>query len=296
MKPLIRSTISCVLGALMALVITSAPAAAQTPATTRVTTQTVVREQPRGDSQRVVSVAAGEVLEVLDQNGPWYLVSPSVPPGTQPKWERGWIHANFVEQPTGAAFQPAARPPGRLMIRGFGQTGGTLFTADDSFDTILGSPFGLVVGGGAQVVFPNSAFVQVSFERFSETGTRALVSGTQLFTLDTPATIEVQPITATVGYRAPNYGLLAPYLGAGVGWHLLKEESPGLSDADTSEGKVGYHVVGGVEFALARWVAIAGEVQWAAVPKALGETGISAAFEEDDLGGTTFRFKFIVGR
>jgi opacity protein-like surface antigen len=295
MKPLIRSIIPCV-GALIALVIASGPAAAQTPATTRVTAPTVIREQPRGDSQRVVSVAPGEVLEVHGQDGPWYLVSPPVPPGTQPKWERGWIHASFIEQPTGAAFQPPARPRGRLMIRGFGQTGGTLFTADDSFDTILGSPFGFVFGGGAQVVFPNAVFVQVGFEHFRETGTRALVSGTQLFTLETPATIQVQPVTVTVGYRSPGYGRLAPYLGAGAGWHVLKEESPGVSASDTREGTIGYHVLGGVEFAVARWVALAGEVQWAGVPKGIGESGISLAFEEDDLGGTTFRFKFIVGR
>jgi hypothetical protein len=43
------------------------------------------------------------------------------------------------------------------------------------------------------------------------------------------------------------------------------------------------------------WLALAGEAQWTAVPKALGETGLSAAFGEDDLGGTTFRFKLIVG-
>ena len=296
MKPVTCSSIRFLACALIGLVIASVPAAAQTVATTRVTGPTIVREQPRGDSQRVAAVAAGDVLEVHEQNGPWYLVSPSVAPSAKPAWERGWIHASFIEPPSGVAFQPPTRQPGVLRIRGFGQTGGTLFTADDSFDTILGSPFGFVFGGGAQVVFPNSAFVQVGFERFRETGTRVLVSGEQLFTLDTPATIEVQPITVTVGYRSPDYGRLAPYLGAGVGWHVLKEESPGFDASDTREGKIGYHVLGGVEFSLARWVALAGEVQWAGVPKAIGETGISAALEEDDLGGTTFRFKFIVGR
>ncbi len=62
-----------------------------------------------------------------------------------------------------------------------------------------------------------------------------------------------------------------------------------------SQGKIGYHVAGGAEFPLARWVSLAGELQWATVPKELGETGVSARFDEDNLGGTTFRFKFIVG-
>lgn len=58
---------------------------------------------------------------------------------------------------------------------------------------------------------------------------------------------------------------------------------------------MGYHLLGGVEIPIGRWLALAGEAQWTAVPKALGETGVLAAFAEDDLGGTTFRFKLIVG-
>jgi opacity protein-like surface antigen len=295
MIPLARSTVKLAIGVLIGTMLAGTHAAAQGVATARVATPTVIREQPRGDSARVATVAAGDVLEVHEQNGPWLLVSPSA--GAKATWERGWIHSTFIESPTGAGFQTApARPPGRLRIRAFGQTGGTLFTADDSFDTILGSPFGPVYGGGAQVVFPNSAFVQVGFERFRETGTRALVSGTQIFTLETPATVTVQPITVTLGYLSRAYGRFTPYLGAGAGWHVLTEESPTIAADRTREGKVGYHVLGGSEFSIAPWLALAGEVQWASVPKAIGETGISAAFEEDDLGGATFRFKFIVGR
>ena len=293
---LAHSNVGLVLSVLWAIVLASTQAHAQTVTTTRVTAPTVVREQPRGDSQRVGTVAAGDVLEVYEQNGPWFLVGPSSSAGAKPTWERGWIHASFIEAPAGPAFQPAAPTPGRLRIRAFGQVGGTLFTADDSFDTVLGSPFGPIYGGGAQVVFPNSAFIQVSYERFRETGTRALVSGTQIFTVDTPATVEVQPIAVTVGYLSPPSGRLAPYLGAGIGWHVLTEESPTISQTRTREGKPGYHIVGGVEFVISRWVAVAGEAQWAYVPDLIGETGISAAFEEDDLGGGTFRFKFIVGR
>jgi hypothetical protein len=43
------------------------------------------------------------------------------------------------------------------------------------------------------------------------------------------------------------------------------------------------------------WFWIGGEAQWATVPKALGESGLSAVYEEKDLGGVTFRLKLIVG-
>lgn len=287
--------------ALVALFILQSTTYAQdaAPATVRVTKNTVVLEQPRGDSIRVASLTPGVVLDVLDTRGAWYFVSLSVPATTKPAWERGWIHASAVELVSGTLPQPPEigskpqAPRGPLMIRAFAQTGGTLFSADDSFDTILGSPFGPIVGGGAQVVFPNSAFVQVSVEKFRETGTRALVSGTNVFTLDEPATVTVQAVLATVGYRSRAYRRFAPYFGAGLGWHELTEESPGVERSQ--KDKIGYHAIGGSEFVLGRVFAIAGEVQWSTVPKAMGETGVSSAFGEDDLGGATFRFKVIVG-
>lgn len=300
-----RTMVRLAAAALLALMISESAVSAQDPpaATVRVTRNTSVWEQPRGDSIRVGSVAPGMVLHVIATRDRWYHVTPSAPTTDAAKggWERGWIHASSVELVSGTIPEPpqsrAARPPaarGPLRIRAFAQTGGTLFSANDSFDTILGSPFGPVVGGGAQVVLPNAAFVQVSFERFRETGTRALVSGTNVFTVDTPATVAVRPILGTVGYRSSGYGRLAPYFGVGLGWHVLTEEAPPSGDR-TRKGKIGYHVVGGSELTFGRILAIAGEVQWAAVPKAMGDSGVSAVFGEDDLGGTTFRFKVIVG-
>ena len=273
------------------------PATAQSGLTLRVIRPAAVLEQPRGDSVVLGSLEKGTVVEVLDQQGSWFLVSaPAQEP--RPSWRRGWIHADAVEVaggPMPGAPAPAAKP-GRTHVRGFGQAGGTLFTASDSFDVLLDSSFGTMFGGGAQVAFPNGLFAQVSYERFRKTGTRALVSGTQVFTIDTPLRITVTPLQFTVGYRQPTAARVLPYVGGGIGWHTLKEESSTLPDAEiVDEGHVGYHVVGGAEFALARWAWIAGEVQWAAVPKALGDTGISAVLDEDDLGGTTFRVKFIVG-
>lgn len=128
----------------------------------------------------------------------------------------------------------------------------------------------------------------------SDPGTRAVVSGERIFTVDTPAVIAVTPVAATVGYRSPDYGRLAPYLGGGLGWHVLTEESP-IAAERTRQGKLGYHVVGGAEFVLARPLAIAAEAQWTTVPDAMGTTGVSAAFGEDDLGGATFRLKLIIG-
>ena len=49
---------------------------------------------------------------------------------------------------------------------------------------------------------------------------------------------------------------------------------------------------------MSRAVGISGEAEWSTVPNALGQTpsGASAAFDETDLGGVTFRIKVVVGR
>jgi opacity protein-like surface antigen len=291
-----RIVLSALMTSITAISLAS-PVMAQTSATLRITRATVVLEAPRGDSIPVASVNVGDVLEVLGQQGNWYQVSAPDAPTEKTTWDRGWIHGSTVALTGTLPGAPeAARPPGRLLIRGFAQTGGTLFAARDSFDTILGRPFGFQYGAGGQVVFPNGLFAQVSVDRFRETGSRVLVSGTQIFTLDLPARITVTPVLLSAGYRSASQSRYAPYVGAGIGWHSLTEDSPALVATDRiSERKIGYHVLGGVELPLARWVSLAGEAQWAAVPKGLGETGVSAVFGEDDLGGTTFSFKFIVG-
>ena len=45
-----------------------------------------------------------------------------------------------------------------------------------------------------------------------------------------------------------------------------------------------------------RWLFVAGEVRYAAVPDALGAPGISADFDESDLGGFSVAVKVLVGR
>ena len=291
MQPLL---ITALLVGVCSLFATAPAAEAQTAATLRVTRATIVLDAPRGDSVRVGSVQPGDLLPVVGRQGNWFLVTAQ--PGAKGSWERGWVHAGSVELASGTLAGPRQAPPGRLRIRAFGQTGGVLHDARDSFDALVGSSFGGVYGAGAQVVFPNGAFVQGGVDRFRKTGSRVLASGTQIFTLDVPARITVVPVLATVGYRVQTTPLVAPYLGAGVGWHVLTEDAPeGAAAERIREGKIGYHVVGGAEITLGRFLAVGGEAQYATVPKALGETGVSAFFGEDNLGGATFRFKVIVG-
>ncbi|HEY6361365.1 MAG TPA: outer membrane beta-barrel protein [Vicinamibacterales bacterium] len=199
-----------------------------------------------------------------------------------------------------SAFARPASAQGRdIGFRGFADVGSTTFAATQSFEAILGSATGVVFGGGGEVVLPKNIFVNVRASRFRKSGERVFVSGGERFGLGIPTTVTVTPLELTGGYRLERGWPVVPYGGGGIGRHQYEE----VSDfAETSENVdvsfTGYHVLGGAEFRVSRWLAAAGEVQWATVPDALGddENGVSQMFNESDLGGLTFRVKVVIGR
>jgi len=191
-----------------------------------------------------------------------------------------------------------AEAQSEFRLRGFGDVGATTFTAEQSFNAILGSRSGPVFGGGVEVVLPQRVFVNVRASRFRETGQRVFLFEGEQFDLGIPTTITLTPVELTGGYRFPFWSRLVPYAGAGVGWHQFKETSQfAVSEENVKDRFTGAHLLGGAEIRLARWIAAAGELQWATVPDAFGDdpNSVSHEFDESDLGGTTFRFKIIVG-
>jgi opacity protein-like surface antigen len=196
------------------------------------------------------------------------------------------------------AFASHASAQDGLVLRGFGDVGATTFTAEQSFTAILGSRSGAVFGGGVEVVLPQRIFVGLRASRFSKTGERVFVSDGETFGLGIPTTIALTPVQITGGYRLPSVGRLTPYAGAGPGWYGYSETSDFAGeDENVSERFTGFHVLGGAEVQLARWLSLGGELQWATVPDAIGDDANSVAreFSESNLGGTTVRVRFVVG-
>ena len=64
--------------------------------TVRVVRSAVVVAEPAGDASVTGTVATGEVLEVLDERGSWYLVRPP-DDGTSRDWRTGWVNKGMVE-------------------------------------------------------------------------------------------------------------------------------------------------------------------------------------------------------
>lgn len=192
-----------------------------------------------------------------------------------------------------------AATPADAQVRGFADVGSTTFAATESFETILGTASGVTFGGGVEAVLPFNVFVNVRASRFRKTGERVFVFEGERFGLGVPATITITPLLFTGGYRFDRGWRVIPYGGGGIGRHAYEETSEFADgNENVKESFTGYHLLGGAEFRIHRWIGAAAEAQWATVPDALGTdpNGVSSQFDETDLGGVTFRVKVVVGR
>jgi hypothetical protein len=191
-------------------------------------------------------------------------------------------------------------PPPTLDIGGYAMVGLFNFAAADSFDAILGSPSGTIYGGGVRVGLPvGGLFVDVGAWRFRGEGDRVFLFGGEEFPLNIPIAITITPLELTAGWqfrfrRAPRF---RPYVGGGLTSYHYEESSEFSTGVENVADRFnGYHVLGGGEYRIARWIAIGADATWTTVPDAIGVGGVSEAFDERDLGGTSVRVKITIGR
>ena len=268
------------------------PAAAQT---------TVIAEVKRGTVLTVVSTRDEWVEVVLPgREGAarvtgFIFASSLEGQGVNAREAEGGTAPSAPAAPAATSTASSSTSPRAVAVRGFGQFGYTSFTASDSFSAVLGNPGGLVLGAGAEVRFAGGLFVSGSFERFDKVGERVFVFDGEVYQLGIPNTVTVSPMTITGGWRFES-GFLTPYGGGGIGRVSYKEFSDfAEDDENVDETYSSYHVLGGLEVRNG-WVATAFEAQFTQVPDALGTGGVSAAFNEHNLGGFTMRVKVLVGR
>jgi hypothetical protein len=188
----------------------------------------------------------------------------------------------------------AQAPPPAVSLRAAGIFGIEHFTAAQTFRGIFGSANGLVYGGGVDVVTPH-LFVRADVTHFGRTGERAFAFAGQVFRLGIPLDVSITPIVAAAGVRGRLSRTLIGYAGGGGGVWRYSESGEDPADA-FSVSKPGFVALGGVEWRLHRMVAIGFEGQYARVPNAIGQSGLSADLGEKDLGGGTAAVRVIVGR
>ncbi len=302
--------------------ISAAPAQAQAPTVsaeqaTQGTTVRTVRARTivwaRNPSRVLATLPEGVVLDALSRDAQWIevrvpekyagaggavgfvfeghveMVGGPALPATSPR------SSTSAASPQNRRARPAAPRPG-FGVRGYGDFAYQWFTASDSFKAILDTNAGPFFGGGGQVTI-GSFYVDVNVQRFSKTGERAFVFEGEVFRLGIPDRITMTPVVVTAGYRFSTRERVVPYIGGGIG-SLRFEETSDFAEPDenVSEQFTSYHAVAGAEYGIRRWLFVAGEVRYAAVPDALGAPGISADFDESDLGGVAVAVKVMVGR
>ena len=211
-------------------------------------------------------------------------------------------HKYFFSAICGVVLFAASPAPVRAQsigARGFAMVGNFVFTAEDSFKAILDKNNGIIFGGGGQVLLPWNIYVEIGAWRFKENGERAFVTANnEVFKLGIPLEITITPIELTAGYRFTQIAQrIVPYAGVGYSSYRYKETSEFADpNENVDERFPGFHLQGGVEFLPLRWLAVGGEVSWSSIANAIGEGGVSEHFNEDNLGGTSFRLKISVGR
>lgn len=199
-----------------------------------------------------------------------------------------------------AMAAPAAAqavPPASL--RGFFVASEEQFAAKTTFAAVLGSSVGTFVGGGAQVVFKDGVYVEVSGSRFQKTGQRAFILNGQSFGLGIPLTATLTPIEASVGYRfkLKRHRTMIPYVAGGFGQYHYQETSSGSDPGENLDAThSGFLANTGVEFRLHQWVGVSVDAQYTHISGIFGAGGVSKDAGESDLGGYAARVKFIVGR
>lgn len=322
-----RVPVMMALAALLAGSLGPAQAQAPSPAVAagQVAVTTVVRTTrdralvwARNPSRVIATLPAGVTLDALARDAQWievrlpeqfggpgdvrgfvfegHLAHVSGPPLTALPGRASAATATAAAVSEGTARRrPPSRAP-RFGVRGYAEGAYEWFTASDSFKAILDTSGGLFYGGGGQVHL-GPVYVDVGVSRFRKTGERAFVFEGEVFPLGIPDRITMTPVVVTAGYRFPIRDRIVPYVGGGVG-SLKFEETSDFADPDenVSERFTSYHGVAGMEYSVTRWVFVAGEVRYAAVPDALGAPGISGEFDESNLGGVSVAVKVLVGR
>jgi len=169
-------------------------------------------------------------------------------------------------------------------------------TAKQSFTAVLGGSSMTLEGGGVDVVrIWKGLFARVAVAHAGKTGSRVFVdSSLHVYSLNVPLTINMTPIEVGGGWRLPSFdrkGHVVPYVGGTALW-LRYQESSSFAEAseNTDANFRGGAVFAGIE-GNAGALNLGVEGVYRTVPRVIGAGGVSAAFNETDLGGAAARVR-----
>jgi hypothetical protein len=169
-------------------------------------------------------------------------------------------------------------------------------SSSKSAEAVFDSSGGFTWGAAGRYSFKRGIFVTAGVRTFSKEGERVFVAGPTdtVARLGFPLSIRITPVFVTAGYRFRDGKMIVPYAGIGGSLTSFSEESSvqGVS-YDESRTKAGFHVVGGAEVGRGRF-RFGAEVGWSTVPDAVGVDGVSAVYNESNLGGWSVVGKLVI--
>ena len=162
-----------------------------------------------------------------------------------------------------------------------------LTNASDSAQAIFESSGGPVLGFAGEYGINESFFIRAGARWFQKDGERVFVESPQgeVFRLGHPVTVRIIPAYAMVSYRFLVGARLRPYVGLGGGVASYNEESDVAGEIIESSATkpMGIGVLG-ADYGRGTF-RFGVEAGYSMVPNTIGESGVSAVYGEDDVGG-----------
>ena len=263
----------------------------------------------RSPSRLLATLPAGVEMEAIARDAQWYQVRvPEKYAGVG--GALGFVYKAHLDKLSGPeppelptvtervamSTRPPEPPPPAFRARGYGTGAYEWFLANDSFKAILDQSGGFFYGGGGQAIFRH-IFVDVGWEQFKKTGSRAIIVDGEVIPLGISDTITMQPFRVTGGYRFKPKNKTTAYVGGGAGLLRFKEVSEFAEPGESTDDRfTSYNIVGGAEVEAMKYLFVSVEFRFEGVPDAIGAPGIAGEYNEKDLGGFAIAVKVLVGR
>ncbi len=173
-----------------------------------------------------------------------------------------------------------------LGIRGYFTAGAITLASGETFKAVAGQDHATSLGGGGQVSgLWKGLFVDAALSQQMLDGQRVFILNRTVFPLGIPLEVRFRPVDVAFGWRFEGRRV-SPYAGAGLSSIAYRETSDFAEAGDNVDGRrTGALLLAGLDVPVwKRWVHAGGEIRYRAVTGVLGDSGVSAIYDEDQLG------------
>jgi hypothetical protein len=210
-----------------------------------------------------------------------------------PAWAQNRAVAPVASTPAAQPRSPKPPPTVPFDFRAYVHLDEVWMSASQSFEAVMDTS-SLTAGGiGVDIVdLWRGAFVRAGVSRMGAHGSRVFLVDDDVISTNVPVAVRIRTLELGAGWRhrLPKWPVYTVYAGV----DLLRVGYTEVSDVATEEENTpaafwGRAFFGGVEAQVWKRMIVGGELQWRNVPNAIGTAGVSADYNETNLGGFVLR-------